>query len=335
MRGLTWTLLALLPLAAACGGESEREPKSAAGSAGSSAGPGGSGGTSGSGGSAGSAGSAGSPVTAPDCSGTFGPRVQQFSVPSPAELASPAIGPGELELFYVHYDSASAPGQFRRSTRASREASFGSGEVVTELDGACMPDEYRTIDLSSDGLRAYLMCFSTLDFYATYGQLRIAHRESLAAPFVLDAMTYGQVGASPSISLDELSVYTSYEQGIGSGPLQRYSRDSADSSFEPGTDVAGLAAAAYLSSPDIGPDDRAIFASQDGGLVRAQRADAMSQFETPEILLPREPLENGLFVTFGAPEASADCRTLYAVAVDDNGTGISGNGTYSIVQLRR
>ena len=56
---------------------------------------------------------------------------------------------------------------------------------------------------------------------------------------------------------------------------------------------------------------------------------------TPEILLAREPLENGLFRTFGAPDASSDCSTLYVVSLADDGSGIAGQTTYSIDQLRR
>ncbi|HVJ14802.1 MAG TPA: hypothetical protein VM686_05150 [Polyangiaceae bacterium] len=329
----TW--LVLVPLMAACSGESASDPAASAGSVGAVAGGGsggsGGGGTGGTGGSAGGtagsgAGSAG--AAAPDCSGAFGTPVNRLSVPAPALLASPSIGPGELELFYVQYDTEVGPITFRRSVRASRDAEFPPGEVVSELDAACEPGHERMLDLTQDGLRAYLVCFAPGSL--TYeGPLRVARRESLAGPFVLDADEYGYVGPSPSISSDELSLYTSAEDSEGAW-LMVSLRDSSMSSFDPNDVISELSSEA-LTSPDIGPDQRALFAGHwDGGIARATRADASSPFGHSEIVVPPvkgTSYDDGVF--FGAPDASGDCRTLYAVSIDQ------AADVYSIAEIRR
>jgi hypothetical protein len=268
-----------------------------------------------------------------DCSGAFpSSYLPLLKVLAPASLASPAIAPSELELFYVQYEGDLGPGSFLRTTRPSKGSGFPPGQAVAELDAACQPDQRRAIDLSLDGLRAYLMCFPFDDLMSS-GELRIARRASLADPFVLDPMSYGQVGASPTIAPDELTVYTSFEQGVALGPLQSYTRTSVDQAFGPATTVdVATGSEEFLASPDIAPDNNTLFAGFDGSVVQVIRNSATT-FGTLEVIRGKA-VEGDTFdsLDFGAPDVSADCRTVYAIEVD---TPADGAASYSIIQVAR
>jgi hypothetical protein len=336
MKAWSLTLGLFLPLIAACGGESD-EPGGSAGSGGSPPSSGGSSGTGGGGTSPGGAGSAGtssggSTSAAPDCSGAFGTtELVHFSVPQPATLASPTLTPNELELFYVHYENADAGGSFRRSTRASTGAVFQPGEAVAELDAACQAEDSRSVDLSPDGLRAYLLCFPNTDALEVVGQVRIATRPTLDAAFVLDPEEFGQVGPSPSPSGNELFVYTSSESGIGNGPLEYYERGGVEESFEPGILVPGLENYT-LASPDISPDDQHLLAGFIGDVVMTTRG-ADGSFGPPDNVLPRATNpETGLSISYGAPEFTHDCRSLYAIRLEST-IGLSIYGISEVSRL--
>jgi len=255
----------------------------------------------------GDAGTGGTPP-AYDCSGTFAGQGVVLEAPSGATLASPAVSADELELFYVQYDRP-YEGHFRRATRAGTGVRFADGAVVPELDAACLARDYRSLDLSLDGLRAYLVCFESLEAGAS-GPLHVAERRSRDEPFTL-VETFGQVGASPAVARDELSLYTSSPDGAENGPAWLYTRSTPDEPFVNGGPVAGLANTEF-ASPEPSSDRLTLFGGLSTSVVAASRATPDAPFSAPEpVLSPPDGTQ-----LLGAPELSADCRALYYVAVD-------------------
>lgn len=261
----------------------------------------------GAGGTSGTAGSGGAPPGF-DCSGTFAGTGVVLQAPSGATLSSPVLSSDERELFYVQYDEPYA-GHFRRSTRASRAGRFPDGSVVPELDAACAARDYRSLDVSLDGLRAYIVCFASLDG-GTAGDLRVAERRSPGEPFVLRTDALGWVGASPALSRDERRLYSSSPEGEGEAP-RVYTRATRDGAFVAEAFIPGLAGT-EMAAPEPSPDELTLFGAESASIVAASRATADSAFGAPvPILSP----PNGTWL-LGAPELSADCRSLYYVAVD-------------------
>ena len=253
-------------------------------------------------------GGAGGTQTTFDCSGTFAEGDVVLEAPLGATLASPAVAADELELFYVQYDRPYA-GHFRRATRSARDLPFADGGIVSELDAACLASDYRSLDLSLDGLRAYLVCFESLADGAS-GALHLAERGSRDEPFSL-VETFGHVGASPALTRDELSLYTSSPEGAENAPPWSYSRSARDEPFVNGAPVAGLANA-EMASPEPSPDGLTLFGGVSTRVAAASRATPDAPFGAPlTVIAPSDG--TGLF---GAPELSADCGTLYYVAVD-------------------
>jgi hypothetical protein len=240
----------------------------------------------------------------------FGPAVDHFAVSPPEQLASPALSPGDLELFYVHYESDAVGGEFRRTTRATSDEPFAAGAAVAELAALCSAEERMSIDLSHDGLTAYLLCFSGLD-ETSFGALRIARRSAPSAGFVVDAATYGEVGASPAVSPDQLAVYTTAKTGIGAAPLLFFERPSLEAPFGAEMAVPGLEDT-LLASPDLGPDDLQLFAGFDGAIGMASRSSTCEAFGAPAVVVPR-PVDDSFF--YGAPDTSPNCRSIYFVTV--------------------
>jgi hypothetical protein len=255
--------------------------QSAAGSAGENAGDGGTAG--------------GSPSI--DCSGTFGePRV--VFDPNTAKLFSPTLNAEETELLYAMGDDNL---QYFRSTRSSKLDEFGTGEPLTELDAACVTTDSRTIDLSADGLRVYLVCYGPDN--PNTNTLRIALRPAPGAPFVLDPKSYGAVGPSAAIATGDLTLYSSAVM-IGQGPALVFERATRSAPFDAGKAIPGLESYA-LVTPDVSTDGLALFASYMGGIVVATRASASDSFTFGDFIVP-----SGEYVS---PAISEDCRSLYAV----------------------
>jgi hypothetical protein len=301
-------------LVTACGGT--EAPEAAGGSGGSAGTPragsggGGSGGASagsGRGGTSGGSGGAGL-AGAADCTAPWGPLTDVMVEPPPGRLASPGVSPDGRELFYIYWHTTDLPlGRIMRSVRTSTDDIFMPGEIVPELDAACLPTEDRSMEVSTDGLSAYILCFADLGSDSV-GALHVAHRPSLGAAFVLDTMTYGLVGASPSFPADELTVFTSFEQGIGAGPLMTYERGAKSAAFGPGTPVPSLEDH-YLASPTISSDALTLFATFSNSIVMSTRASRAEPFAYQDVAaLPASSSDY-----FGAPFVSADCGSLYVV----------------------
>lgn len=304
--------------ATGAGGTSGRGGGSGSGGAGASAGTGataGDGGGSATGGITGNAGAGGESAgeagdgsagraggsASVDCTGTFGEPHVVFESPG-RRLFSPTLTADETELLYAVGDADDL--RFYRSTRSSRTESFGPGEPLPELDAACVATDSRTIDLSSDGLRAYLVCYGGDG--PNDNALRLAVRSALDAPFVLDPMSYGEVAPSAAVAPGELTLYSSGVQP-SEDPALVFERSATSEPFGAGMEIPGLEGSA-LVTPDVSPDGLSLFGSLMGAIVLATRASVHDPFSTAEPILG--PPAGGQWIS---ATVSEDCRSLYAV----------------------
>jgi hypothetical protein len=268
--------------------------------------------------SAGSAagGNAGAPNA--DCNGQFGePRVVLDSGPE-IRVYSPTLSADELELLYSATDVAGSVKEFRRSTRSSKLDAFEPGATMPELDAACAPAEDRTLDLTPDGLRTYLGCYDPTVSFS--GLLRVARRAAPDAPFVLDAESYGTVGASPAVTANELVVYTSgFDASVEPGLV--YERTAPEAAFDAGFEIPGLAGMP-TQAPDVSVDGLALFFGYEYGVWAATRESSEMTFSTPDAVI--EPPADAPASSWNSAAISDDCRSLYAVRyVADTGAGQS------------
>lgn len=245
-----------------------------------------------------------------DCSGAFGEPVELFAV----ELSPPqsfAITPDELELYYVI-----APDEVRiieRRVRSSRSASFGPPQAVPELLDLCpgLSAELAvgTIDLSPDGLVAYISCEETVELPTT---LVRATRTALGAPFTPDPTPLGTVGASFATA-DGLEGFANTPEALDQ--LDRYQRASLTVPFGEAERLA-----IQLRGPDPSNDGLWLFGGlpiagtdpvdyQLGAAMRAARADPFGA-PTSEGF-PAPPADFSDYT----PTISADCRSLYFLRI--------------------
>jgi hypothetical protein len=309
-----WLLIPVLALLPACGGDSEgeNEPEGRAGSpgAGGSAGSA-SGGAAGNPSAGAGSGTGGAGAPDPDCGGGFG-------APSPVltgagiEVGSLALSPDELELIYTRSSPVEgADSDFRRSVRASKNVAFAPGEPLSVLNAACGdPQLLRSGDLSTDGLRFYFVCYAAGGDVLT--PLRVARRATLASAFIVDAKSYGMVRSGPTLSWNELELYTSpsVSQLMGTN---LHVRSSVSEAFDPGSTLSGFDS---VFTPDLSSDDLLLFgvtvpATDPRALVMAERASTSSQFTSHSPLLTAPDL----MTSFGSPTISYDCRSLYYVHI--------------------
>jgi hypothetical protein len=314
----------LISALTACGADdgqgSSGMPSASGGGGGSGASPAGSGGSAGSVVTAGAGGSGGAEL---DCSGTFGEQKTVFTAAEAEEIASPALSPDELEMFYSRIRGDGSV-SFERTSRASTADSFPAGSAVPELDSSCQAGDLRGIDLSADGLRAYVVCIAP-EALPFSGTLRMAERGDPSSPFVLNPMEFGTVGSSPAIGHDELTLYTSNDYNPGTDPGRRYTRTSISEAFGPASDVPGLDDVIF-TSPDPGPDGLSIFMGKSGALAISSRAAAADPFGTATDLIA-----GSAAAVFGSPEVSQDCRAVYFIGIDYT----SGAGAFTIQVIER
>ncbi|HEU5072567.1 MAG TPA: hypothetical protein VFU02_00300 [Polyangiaceae bacterium] len=311
--------LSIATLAVACGGESggnaddtTNQSATAAATGGGATGGGSGGATSSSSQETSNVGTDGSNTAsttgAPigDCSGPFGEPVELFT----AELTAPqsfALTPDELELYYVDY-----PDQVRRvhrRVRSSRTSSFGPPEAVPELVDLCPSVSAElvvgTIDLSPDGLVAYIACEETVELPTT---LVTATRSALGAPFVPDTAPLGTVGASFATA-DGLEAFANTPTGLDM--LDRHRRDSLTVPFGQAERLP-----IQLRGPDPSNDGLWLFGSLPVAgtdpvqyhLAATVRTDRSAPFGEPTLEgFPSPPAGFSDFT----PTISADCRSLY------------------------
>jgi hypothetical protein len=310
--------LALVPHAAcnAIFGIDSLRYDAAGGAAGHPAGGHGGMGAGGGAGQGGEAGAGGTVASTPDCSGDWGvpqPLLTEAELPS-----SPSIARAELELTYVR--RAAGTEVFVRSVRASTDENFPTAEVASDLANVCDPGELPSgVDLSEDGLRAYVSC--EIENPST-ARVVLLTRPSSGLAFELQGQV-ASAGRSPAVDRSELALYTG---GLPyPGPPFVSKRTTTAGAFEPATVVPGLEGV-ELHTPAPTPDDLGLFGyvlAPDAGtlsLAVASRESPDAAFEAPVLV------GTGLDLS-GAPDLTADCRAVYFV-------GAAGS-TFAIYVMRR
>lgn len=293
---LATTCWAAALCASACGGGAEDSPE---GDADTSTG----GGTGGdtqetTGGS--DPGTGGSPSLV-DCSGVFGVGVLFFE---DTNVTSPALTSDELELFYVDGDETQQT--VKRTVRLTTQESFPVGTQVAELNALCGPNDSRTIDVSDDGLRAYVLCYQFEQIEEANHPLLLISRPTRQDPFT-GAQEIANFASSPAVSSDELSLIGNT---YGSPSTDVATRAALGDTFEGRAPLLGLENVA-LFAPTLSPDALQIYGANSGAITVATRTDPSSPFGAPTAL---SNLPEGLSAA-GAPEISADCRSLLFVGV--------------------
>lgn len=294
-------VLSFVVLGSGCSGD-DTSGTGGAGGGTNDTGAGGTGATAGTGGNSGTPGGV-------DCSGSFGGAAVVLD--DGARVATPSITADELVLFYTRGDSGGE--RFYVSQRASVSEAFPVGASVPELDAACQTTDDRSLDVSGDGLTAYVSCYppGTLAEPTT---LYVLTRASQTEPFG-SASEAGSMTPSSSVEEDGLSAVWS---GEASPSTRLATRTSTTESFGNDTALPGLETT-NVHAPDLSPDGLAVYGGIDVEGIRtlaaSTRASTSEPFRAPEVL-------SGLISTLlgsGAPDLSADCRSLYFVGVDAQG----------------
>jgi hypothetical protein len=225
-----------------------------------------------------------------------------------APVSALTLSPDELELIYNADILGGSNPALYSARRASKTDMFSNPVGLPELDAACTsPIHTRSGDLSFDGLTFYFACYLSTERKPT--PLRVARRTSLDAPFVLEPEPIGELIAGPSVSRDELELFSA----LADVPAMRLGRDDISEPFGPAEPVAGFEMLA-LATPDIAANGRDIFVSQTTtggssyGIARATRSGPGAAFGPLEWVLPENPDE-----AFRSPAISNDCRSLYYV----------------------
>jgi len=313
--------MACLRAALGCGSENDDHVRGSAASGGTSAGTSGdaaagtnAGGTAtGSGGATGGSGG-GSGSGAVSCTGAFGPSREVMAAPTIRWYTSPTLSPDELEILYVQFDVRDIA--IHRSVRGSIAAPFPLGQRFTELDAAverCQPKWIASIDLSGDGLTAYIGCNGDYAF----GRLIVARRSRIGAPFALDPQDYGMVGLDVSVSADQLTVFS---QGPLTGDVRplMLTRSSTSAAFGAGVKIPGLENV-IVNTIDPSPDGLWLFGAIGRDLVVARRDRSDAPFGAFNVVLVADA---GRYEWTWEPEISRDCRRLYYVSKLDPSPGM-------------
>lgn len=239
-------------------------------------------------------------VVTTGCGGTFGPGVLVFDGVSRA--LGPAVTGDELELFF--FDEV---GEVGLATRARTSDPFTTYRMVPELSALCGGSTVTGVDVSEDGLRAYVAC-------SVVGLVQ-AHRSSrdAGAAFVQDAVV-ATTASTPAVVQDELELY---DQMLGQ--VTRATRSSTSSPFSAPVPLTGLAGVGDTSSPDLSPDGLTLYVSlttppgsSTRQLVSFTRASTSAEFSaSTQSFLGIESSTNS-----GSPEVTASCRSMYFAQLD-------------------
>ena len=246
-------------------------------------------------------------------------------------ITSPTLSPDELEVIYG-YSNIGGISQIRRSVRDALDAPFRPGEIVAELEPRCdMGTGVLSIDLSADGLTAYMVCYIRPPLTTT-AVVWIARRPRIGAAFTVDPEAYGQAGGWASVGADELVMYGTI---CGESPtgvvcsLMMFPRPTKSDRFVTGRVVPGLETGG-LSSPDPSVDDLWLFGAFEGNIVVAGRERRDARFGAPSVAIAGDWQQGGAMLT--DPEVSRDCRRLYYIHREP---GVSGGGIQTLRVARR
>ncbi|MCH2109714.1 MAG: hypothetical protein MK135_10310 [Polyangiaceae bacterium] len=228
---------------------------------------------------------------------------------------SPAITNDRLELFYVQGEPTEE--RFYVTRRATPQDSFEPGELVTTLNSVCSEGQELSIDISGDGLRAYVACHDDIDTLAEfYVATRTERTDSFGEPLSL-----GTHAASFSVAYDELSAYgTLYYSGDAT---LFSSRDDLTATFGAPSPASGLESAPLIA-PALSPDGLSLYGALDGKLQVATRDTLDSPFGTPVPIF-------GEGVVAGGPDMAGDCRHMVYVTYG----GADENLRYMISETER
>jgi hypothetical protein len=307
-RGLAKTLIsaAMLPALFAACSDPSKGPDGAAGSSSSGGAHGASGGA---GGDVGSAGSGGGQQ--PECAGTFSTLETVFAGETNQIPGALSVTADDLELFY------SVAGHVLVRKRASTSEAFSEPVSLPEIDGLCAPTETPvnpSLDISEDGLRLYVTCTDA------EGPLRLATRPDRNSSFEPTAESVGTVGASISISSDELVAVSSTTNG-GDALLLRSERASLGEPFSDPVRVAEITGP--FRHPELSGDGLSLFGVvpkdpslpldiANWRLAVASRTSPSGSFSAPSFAgLPEPPDTQADY----APTVSGACESLYFTRV--------------------
>lgn len=248
-----------------------------------------------------SSGGTGGVPSAPDCTGEFGVPETLLTVAAPLDFSGISITGDERELVFV-MDTGNGYATPVITTRASAQGSFPPAEAIGGV--AACTTTYGAVDISDDGLRLYHSCSADL---ATLSEVHLAERSDREEPFE-DRGVVASMGSSVAVASDELSIYSS---GLGNGPPLVAVRATPGAAFGEASAIPGLEDSA-LTTPDLSSDGLVLFGRENGELGYYTRETSGSDFTTFTVLgeLPDTP---------GSPVISADCRSLYFVAFNEQG----------------
>lgn len=241
------------------------------------------------------------------CTGMWGAPQAVLVDTSGENVQSLAITQNELVLFFAYGSS----NQVRVSSRSSANDTFVSSAPVPELSALCNDGMIPLFDVSQDGLDAYVACVPTSwDCAISPCTVQHASRPTTDASFSLEGVVASGVGASPSISLDGLRLFTSSLNPIGgsTAPLVA-TRASTASPFGEPVPIAGAEQwTLAMIAPEVSADELEIYGSGTfvNAMLMAQRGTTTDPFTEPfevEISVP------GTYA--GTPDLTADCRALY------------------------
>ena len=222
-------------------------------------------------------------------------------------IGSIVLSEDQRELFFAHRVGGAAGGQwnYRRALRASPSDTFPMGTVVPELDAACAVSDERGLDLSLDGLRAYLHCDSADS--SAFGLVYLAERATSSASFVLSSGNLGTTGYGIGLSADELGLYTGDDQSVPSRMQSPkfYTRSNRSSPFAAPQPIAGLEETGVVA-PFVTSDGLTLVASQRGLLVAAHRQSTSTAFGPLETLFTPADADTW----HSSPVLSRDCSSV-------------------------
>lgn len=299
-KGLALTVFCLMALG--CGddsGEDGTAPDVVAGSGGQA-----SGGTGGRG-NAGSPGTGGTTARRLDCTGEFGNPALALQGTDEDRPVSVSISHDELELFYVMDHKSTAEERYMVTRRSSITEPFPAGSPVEELNALCPANEWKTMDVTDDGLRAYVGCGGT---EALPQIVFTARRSSRSAPFQLDdEPVLTKAGQSVSVASNELMAFTS-GLPLNSAPLV-FTRSSPGEPFGAGLPIPGFETAQNVTTPDISSDGLHLYVNASGDVAAASRARLSDPFGAMVPVVQHSDPD----VILGSPAITIDCRALYYV----------------------
>jgi hypothetical protein len=244
------------------------------------------------------------------CAGSFANVATLFPGEDNWTPGALSITADDLELYYGQLE------QIVVRKRASKTEAFSDATAVLDLSTECISALQEpanpSVDVSGDGLRMYISCNDT------EAPLRFASRPDRNAAFVLASETLGNVGASVTISSDELVAFSATTNG-GEPLLLRSERASTSEPFSDAARVEEISG--VFRHPEISADGLNLFGlepvepvppstTENWRLVVATRQSPTGAFSQPSSAgLPVLAADQSHY----SPSVNGDCGSLYFV----------------------